>query len=169
MFSVAIKVRFFYQNIQIGVDMKKLVCVFTLISSLGAFASSPSLICRDLVTETGAVKEVIIAPANQGADQDYLVQYHYIPPVNSSTTIVNETWADRLECNVDNKAPIAYCLGENNLPVAQVIRRSETYLDSIDRTAKKKTQNNVDIIVDNGEKRTISFAATHCHIVGGDA
>lgn len=148
--------------------MKYVLLSLTLISAVNAMgASSPGIICRDdRRLENGPLHELILTPQDGG----YLLQTQYIPSLNS-TDISVETLAEKLSCRIDEKATLAFCQNPEGQIAALIKERREVFYDSLEETTKKKTNKYTDISVnENGsEKKSVSFAASHCQIFNGNA
>ncbi len=149
--------------------MKKVALTLATLSTASLLnASSPTgLICRDdRRMDNGPLREIILTPSEGG----YLLQSQYVPTLNSPNIVI-ENWAEKLACNIDAKANLAFCQDKNGQQVAQIKERKEVFYDSLDVQAKKKTSKYTDISVnENGvQKQAISFAAVHCETFGGEA
>jgi hypothetical protein len=148
--------------------MKIVINALVLCSTVSAWAtSSPSLVCRDdRRMENGALRELILTPR----DGSYLLQSQYVPSLNSPDIVI-ENWAEKLSCRIDAKSTLAFCQNPQGSSAVFIKERREVLLDSLEEDAKKKTNKYTDISFnENGiEKKALSFAASHCQFMGGQA
>ncbi|HXW54039.1 MAG TPA: hypothetical protein VEL47_08045 [Myxococcota bacterium] len=148
--------------------MKSLVVSLCLLSTLTSVAAPTfGVICRDdRRMENGALKELILTPAEGG----YLLQSQFVPSLHSPDIKI-ENWAEKLSCRIDDKSTLAFCQNQQGQTVVEVKERRETYFDSLEEDAKKKTTKYTDISVNEGgvEKKAMSFAASHCQTFGSNA
>ena len=146
--------------------MKTIAIFFALLSTFSALAAKPGIICRDdRRLENGPLRELILTFTDNG----YLLQSQFVSS-RTSTDIVIENWAEKLACRIDEKSTLAFCENQQGL-TGFVKERREVFLDSLEEDDKKKTNRYIDISLnENGvEKKTESFAASHCQTFGGDA
>lgn len=144
--------------------MKSALLLVTLFATLKLVAAPfAGILCHeDNRLHDGAMREVFL---KQGAN-GYVLQSQFIASL-TAPEITSEIWADALTCKIEEK--LAYC--KNDKSTVQIKERRETYYDSLDEHAKKKTNKLFDILIqENGvEKKMVSFAANHCQAFGGEA
>jgi hypothetical protein len=146
--------------------MKIALIILTLLSAASAMAKAPSIICRNdqRLENGGSLQEIILSPSGNV----YALQTQYVASLNSSDLKI-ENWGKDFKCRIDEKTPLAYC-ADSAGNVLFVKERREVFLESLD-AEKKTTIKNIDIsLFTNGDmQKTLSFIASHCQILGGEA
>lgn len=138
-----------------------LVCFFAL-SSLAAIPKS--IVCRDdQRLHNGPLRELILTPT----DDSYLLRSQFAASLDSPIVVLN--WAEKLLCRVDERSALAFCQNQEGHTVASFTERREVFYDSAEVDAKKKISKNIVISVRENEvlSQAISFAASHCQLLGG--
>lgn len=148
--------------------MKKLL-ITSLVLTLSSLLHSAEtgLVCRDdQRMSNGSLSEIIL---NAGPD-GYQLQSQYVPSLNSPTITI-ENWGKNLNCNIDAKANLAFCQSADGQTSIQLKERKDTFIDSLEENAKKKTVKSIDVVAyENGvQVKAASFAAALCDSFGGDA
>lgn len=142
--------------------MNYIASTVMLFIAMNAAAAGKGLICRDdNRLAGGSLRELILTTTNQG----FVMQSHLIPTLNASGQ--NETWAQDLECRIDDKAPVAFCQNKDREITAMIKDVRESLYDSLDSSAKKKSVRRIDISVVEGNitKQVAHFAANQCHVL----
>lgn len=147
--------------------MKRIIMAAVLLSSINLLATSPQkIICRDdQRLANGPLRELVLTSNDEG----YLLQSTYIASLNAPNLEV-ERWAEKLTCRIDEKVPLAFCQNQSGQSIVQAKERREVFFDSLEEDAKKKTNKYIDISThENGaENKSLSFAASHCQLIGGN-
>lgn len=146
----------------------KMIMTLVLLTSIHAAATSPQrIICReDQRLHNGSLRELILTSNDQG----YQLQSSFIASLDTPTIVV-EQWAHEQNCRIDEKSVLAYCKNQDGQSSVQIKERREVFYDSLEDDAKRKTNKYIDISVfENGvAKKTQSFAANHCQLIGDEA
>lgn len=146
--------------------MKTAVIIFSLLLSLSALASNnQGIVCRDdRRMNNGSLQEIFLSPSMDG----YILQSQYAASLNNPE-IINENWAQKLTCRIDDKNTLAFCQNTDGYSVT-IKERREVFYDSLEQDGKKKNTRFTDISVyENGSiKKTLSFMGSMCKNIGGE-
>src|SRR5580698_8481804 len=140
--------------------MKAFVIVF--LAGISTFAAYDGFICReDHRHEGGSLTELVLISGNDG----YRLESQFIESYGA-TKIDVKNLAERLTCNFDKEAILAFCESPSGLKVL-IGESRETFLDSLGDDKKKSLRFTDISIYGNNAEESLRFPASNCQSFGG--